>query len=472
MLSNYSDFLQAKKIVSRPAGFDVSPDALNPAMRDDQNVVTRWSLKRGKSAIWADCGLGKSFDEAEYARLVAEETRKPVLILAPSAVARQMIGECAKFGIEAHLATSAHDVRPGINVSNYEKLHKFDASVFGGVVLDESSILKAYDGKTRNQILEAFAQTPYRLACTATPSPNDFMEIGNHAQFLGVMSYSEMLATFFTHDGGDTSKWRLKGHAVNEFWQWVCSWAVMLRKPSDLGFSDAGFELPPMHRHQHTVTVEHQEEASEGAQLYLLPVEAKTLGERRNARKVSITDRVALAADLCQQESDQQWVMWCGLNDESKAIARAIPGAVEVTGADSEEHKEQAAVDFVRGNIRVIVTKPSIWGYGLNLQNCSRSAVVGMGDSFEDLYQLERRFWRFGQRNAVHMHYIVSELEGAVVRNIERKQAQYEQMVNGMLQHMKHLNAENVRGLERETLAYQPSQAMRLPQWVQSEVYV
>jgi hypothetical protein len=467
---DYDDFLTSKRIVAAPAGFDVPPSDLSSAMRDDQHAVTRWAIQRGKAAIWADCGLGKTFDELVWASLVARETKRPILILAPSAVSRQTVEEARKFGIDAQLVASASDVGPGINITNYEKLHKFDASVFAGVVLDESSILKAYDGKTRNAIIEAFAATPYKLACTATPSPNDFMEIGNHAQFLGVMNYSEMLATFFTHDGGDTSKWRLKGHAQSEFWKWVCSWAVMMRKPSDLGFSDEGFAVPPIYRHQHEVAVEHQEQADAGAQMYLFAVEARTMAERRNARKVSITDRVAAASHLVASEPDEQWLIWCNLNAESEMLTKAIPGAVEVTGSDSEQHKEQAAIDFVQGRIRVLITKPSIFGYGLNFQNCARSAIVGLSDSFEDLYQLERRVWRFGQKRDVHMHYIVSELEGQVVRNIERKQQQYEEMVAGMLAHMREINRENVRGLTRDTTAYEPAQLMRLPEWVRSEV--
>lgn len=471
---DYQSFLAQKRIVAQPSGFDVAPSVLNPALFEWQAAIVRWALRRGKAAIWADCGLGKTLQQLVWAEQVSSITDAPVLILAPAAVSRQTVEEARKFGIAVHLAASQQDIAPGAGVwvTNYEKLHKFNAAVFDGIVLDESSILKAYDGKTRNQIIEAFARTPYKLACTATPSPNDFMEIGNHAAFLGVMSHTEMLATFFTHDGGDTSKWRLKGHAVDEFWKWVCSWAVLLRRPSDLGYDNNGFALPPIYRHQHEVTVEHQAETpADGAQMYLFAVEAQTLIERRNARKVSIVDRVAAAARLVAAEPDQQWLIWCNLNAESEALTKAIPGAVEVTGSDTEQHKEQAAIDFVRGNIQIIVSKPSIYGFGLNFQHCARSAVVGLSDSFEELYQLERRVWRFGQARDVHMYYIVSELEGAVVRNIERKQRQYETMVDGMLAHMRHINQAQVRGLVRDTTEYAPSLAMRLPEWVRSEVY-
>lgn len=304
----YNDFLQSKRLVSKPAGFDVPLSALNPALFPFQRDIVRWACKRGRAAIFSDCGTGKSIMELSWSDQVARHTNQPVLILTPAAVSRQTVEEAIKFGFIAQLCSSSADVIPGINVTNYEKLHKFDASVFGGVSADESSILKAYDGKTRNQILDAFGHTPYRLACTATAAPNDFMELGNHAQYLGVMSYNEMLATFFVHDGGGKSKlpghttsqeWRLKGHAVNEFWKWVASWAVLLRRPSDLGYSDEGFVLPVAYRHQHEVTIEHQAEvATDGAQMYLFAVEAKSLIERRNARKVSMVDRVEAVRKL------------------------------------------------------------------------------------------------------------------------------------------------------------------------------
>ena len=284
MMNDYQLFLQSKRLTTAPAGFTVEPDAVNPALFDYQRDVVRWALKRGRAAIFSRYGTGKTPMQLEWSAQVVRETGGKVLILAPLAVARQTQREGVKFGIDVTVCRTQADVQPGINITNYEMLPHFDTSAFVGVVLDESSILKSYDGKTRTAIIEAFSRTPYRLACTATPAPNDHMELGNHAEFLGIMSRVEMLAMFFTHDGGDTSVWRLKGHAESEFWKWVCSWAVMLRKPSDLGYSDDGFELPPLRYHQITVDVVHQEQAAEGAQLYLMPVEAPTLIDRRNAR--------------------------------------------------------------------------------------------------------------------------------------------------------------------------------------------
>jgi DNA modification methylase/superfamily II DNA or RNA helicase len=384
---------------------------------------------------------------------VCDETGGDVLILAPLAVAQQTRREGEKFGISVAVARSQSDVRPGITITNYEMLPHFDASHFAGVVLDESSILKSYDGKTRTAITQAFGRTPYRLACTATPAPNDHMELGNHAEFLGIMSRTEMLAMFFTHDGGDTSKWRLKGHAEAEFWKWVCSWAVMLRTPSDLGYSDEGFNLPPLRYHQITVDVTRQEQSQEGAQLYLMPVEALSLIDRRNARKVSLLDRVIAAADLVNNSRDA-WIVWCNLNSESEALVKAIPGAVEVTGGDSNQHKEQAMADFVDGRVRVIVTKPSIWGFGLNLQHCHNEAFVGLSDSFEEIDQAIHRCHRYGQTEPVDVYIITSELEGAVVRNIERKRADHERMTDQMIAQMKDLNTADVHGLAQETMEY------------------
>lgn len=453
MTTDYATFLQTKRITAAPAGFDVAPDAINTHLFEYQRDVTRWSLKRGRAAIFSRYGTGKTAMQLAWADQVCAETCGDVLILAPLAVAQQTKREGEKFGIPVTVARSQADVQPGITITNYEMLPHFDPAHFAGVVLDESSILKSYDGKTRTAIIEAFARTPYRLACTATPAPNDHMELGNHAEFLGIMSRTEMLAMFFTHDGGDTSKWRLKGHAEAEFWKWVCSWAVMLRTPSDLGYSDAGFDLPPLTYHQITVDVTHQEQAQEGAQLYLMPVEALSLIERRNARKVSMVDRVAAAAELVNASSDA-WIVWCNLNSESEALVKAIPDAVEVTGSDSNQHKEQAMADFVDGRVRVVVTKPSIWGFGLNLQHCHNEAFVGLSDSFEEIDQAIHRCHRYGQTQPVDVYIITSELEGAVVRNIERKRVDHERMTDQMIAQMKDLNTADVHGLTQETMEY------------------
>jgi len=455
-VTDYNTFLASKRLTAQPVGFDVATDAINPALFPYQRDVTKWAIKLGRAAIFSRYGTGKTLMQLEWAKHVCDHTSSNVLILAPLAVAQQTRREGERFGIDVTVCRNQADVQPGINITNYEMLPHFDAGAFVGVVLDESSILKAYDGKTRTTIIETFADTPYRLACTATPAPNDHMELGNHAEFLGVMSRTEMLAMFFTHDGGDTSKWRLKGHAEKEFWTWLCSWAVMLRTPSDLGYSNDGFDLPPLIYHQITVDLKHQDEAAaqaKGAQLYLFPVEALTLVDRRNARKVSLVDRVQAAASLVSA-SDESWVVWCNLNSESQALTKAIPGAVEVTGSDSTEHKEQAALDFITGKTRVLVSKPSIFGFGMNWQHCHNAAYVGLSDSFEELDQSIHRIHRYGQQRECHIYLITSELEGAVVRNIERKRKDHEQMTDNMIEHMRDLNTEALRGTAKQTMDY------------------
>lgn len=448
----YTDFLQAKAITAPMTGLVDIPElchSLFPFQRD----IVAWALKRGRAAIWADCGLGKTAMQLEWARHIPGR----VLVLTPLAVAQQTVAEGKKFGIECVYAREDNDA--DIVVTNYEMLRHFDPSEFMGVVLDESSILKSYDGKTRTQIIESFQQTPFRLACTATPSPNDMMELGNHAEFLGVMSRTEMLATFFVHDGGDTSQWRLKGHAERDFWRWLCSYAVSVRKPSDLGHCDDGFALPELVMHDVTVRVQ------DNTQGMLFPMEASTLQERLRARRDSTQDRVAHCAAIVNA-SDEAFICWCNLNSESEALTAAIPGAVEIRGSDKPEQKEQRLRDFSEGRIRVLVTKPSIAGYGLNWQHCHNVCFVGLSDSYEDFYQAVRRCWRFGQKQAVNVYVVTAETEGAVVSNIRRKEAQASILSESMVEHMRELMQQALHGAVRTKDAYEPQQRMEIPQWM------
>ena len=337
---NYADFLKTKSIVDTPTGLKTIP-ALCEKLFNFQHDLVTWALRRGRAAIFADCGLGKTPMQLEWANHVPGN----VLILAPLAVASQTVREGGKFGIVVNYARNQSQVVPGITITNYEMLDKFDPSYFTGIVLDESSILKSYDGKTRTQIIESFAATPFRLACTATPAPNDYMELGNHAEFLGVMSRVEMLAMFFVHDGGETQKWRLKGHAESEFWKWLASWAVVIRKPSDLGYDDGAFTLPELIMHQVTVKVD---EPTTG---YLFPVEASGLLDRLRARKDTIVERVEHCASIVN-DSKEPFLIWCNLNSESDSIAKAIPDAIEVTGADSNDAKESAMMATVRDVVK------------------------------------------------------------------------------------------------------------------------
>lgn len=305
------------------------------------------------------------------------------------------------------------------------------------------------------------ASIPFRLAATATPAPNDFMELGNHAEFLGVMSYTDMLATFFVHDGGETQKWRLKGHAEDEFWKWMASWSVMLRGPKDLGYDQTGYDLPPLNQVSHVVEVDCAPNMDTG---FLFPMQAQTMQERLAARRSTVKERVALAAKITP--ADRPFVWWCNLNAESEALAKAIPGAVEVRGSDSEDDKERKIIDFTEGRIRVLVTKSSICGFGLNLQCCADTGFVGLNDSFEQVFQAIRRFWRFGQDKPVTAHFISAETEGAVIANLRRKEADADRMAAAMILHMADLSSQAIKGSVRDRPNYNPQQPIIIPHWL------
>lgn len=438
---NYQKYLDGKRVKHEAAGF---PNArsieLNPKLFDWQRDLVHWALRVGRADHWCDCGLGKTFLQLEWGRVVHEQTNKDGLILTPLAVAKQTKREGEKFDIGVTVCKSQADVKRGINVANYERLDKFDPDKFGFIVCDESSILKAYDGSTRQQITDFAAKIPYRLGASATPAPNDFMELGTQSEFVGSLSRAEMLAMFFVHDGGETSKWRLKKHAEDEFWKWISSWAVYVRKPSDLGYSDEGFVLPPMELHHHLVE-------SKIAVGDLFTVEAKTLQDRRAARKDSMDQRLEVAANLACS-NDEAWVVWVGLNHESEVLSRSIRGAVEITGSMPIEAKEEALEAFSSGQARVAVTKGSIAGFGLNWQHC-RNMVTFPDDSYERYYQQSRRCWRFGQTRTVHNHIIASQAEGSVVKNIERKEADANVMAERISEHMKDLMRSEVVGVRQ-----------------------
>lgn len=444
---NYQDFLRDKALYAPPCGLDSIPtisSALFPFQRD----IVGWALRRGRAAIFADTGLGKTLMQLEWARHVPGR----VLILAPLSVAKQTIEEGKHFGLHVpQYCRDQSEVKRRITITNYEMLEHFDPDKFGAVVLDESSIIKHQDSKTRQRVIEAFARTPFKLACTATPAPNDYMELGNHSEFLGAMTRAEMLAMFFVHDGGETQKWRLKGHAQQDFWRWIASWAVSVRKPSDLGYSDDGYDLPPLRYYEHVVDVDAPTDG------YLFALEAVSLSDRLAARRQTIADRVRQCAALVNA-SDEQWIVWCALNDESARLTAAIDGAVEIRGSDSIEDKESALASFIGGQSRVLVSKSSMTGYGLNLQFCRNQAFVGLSDSWEDFYQSIRRCYRFGQKREVNVHIIIAATEGAVLRNIKSKESAALAMGDELTQHMRDEMRANIQGsramkseYERET---------------------
>ena len=453
----YHEFVSAKlgAAVAKGIAAQVREYGLFPHQRD----LTAWALRRGRAAIFADTGLGKSRMQLAWADTVHRETGSDVLILAPLAVAEQTTEEGESIGVAVTHARDGEDVRPGITITNYDRLHKFDVARFGGVVLDESSIIKHHAAKTLQTLLDSFEATPYKLCATATPAPNDWTELGNHAQFLGVRSRAEMLAEFFVHDGGDTQTWRLKGHARAVFWRWVASWGAMVRSPADLGHDASAYALPPLNVHQHTVETEHN--PAHG----LFAMEAQTLMERRDARRASLVERVRACAQMVNSDR-QPWVVWCDLNAEGDALTAAIDGAVQIAGADDADVKERRLHDFAHGNIRVLVSKPSICGFGLNWQHCARMAFVGVTDSFEAYYQALRRCWRFGQTRDVHVHIFASELEGSVIANLARKERDALAMSDAMSAETHDAVMSAVRGSTRQSNPYHPTQRIALPDFL------
>jgi len=444
----YEEFLAAKRIHSNPVGLTKIP-RINKKMFPHQHDVTSWALRLGKAAAFLGTGMGKSFIELEWCRIVSSHTASPVLLVAPLAVAHQMIQEADEHGIKnVKYHQSGQSLMSAIVVTNYERLDNFNVDDFGGVAIDESSILKSFDGKTRSALIEMFQPTPFRLAATATPAPNDYMELGNHAEFLGVMTATEMLSTFFVHDGGETQKWRLKGHAKTEFWKWVCSWAVCIQKPSDIGYDDGDFILPPLYYHEHIIEVD---KPSEGM-LFAMP--AESLGERLAARRSTIDARVEKAAEIIALEPTETWLAWCNMNSESEMLTKSVDGAVEVTGSDSPEYKAETSMRFADGEIDGLVSKTSIFGFGMNFQVCSHQVYVGISDSWEKFYQGVRRSWRFGQKRPVHVHIIVASTEGNVLDNLKRKEREAQEMAEQMVANMQDLTRMHLRGTEREQSSY------------------
>lgn len=456
---DYASFLSAKQPAVPVCGLNVRTryeSALFPHQRD----LTNWALKRGRAAIFADTGLGKSRMQIAWADEVHQQTGGDVLILAPLAVAQQTVAEAAALGVSITHAREDVDIRPGLNITNYDRLHRFDSERFAGVVLDESSIIKHHTSKTLKALLDAFNRTPYRLCATATPAPNDWTELGTHAEFLGIRSQQEMLAEYFVHDGGETQTWRLKGHARREFWHWVASWGAMLRSPADLGHDSSAYNLPRLKVIQHTV------EMPFAPKFGLFHAEAQTLMERREARKASLDQRVKACAEAVNADRGA-WVVWCDLNAEGDALRAAIPDAVEIRGADDSDVKEQRLMDFAAGKIRVLVTKPSIAGFGLNWQHCARMAFVGVTDSWEAYYQAVRRCWRFGQKQEVHAHIFASEQEGAVVANLQRKEADALAMADALSAETLDAIRASVLGAHKETNTYNPTGRVIVPAFLE-----
>lgn len=404
---SYAEFLARKARTTQPAGVDIDLDAVNPILHDWQARIVQWACHKGRAALFEDCGLGKTFQQLEWARLMGDTT----LILAPLSVARQTVREAGKLGIDARYVRSGQAVDgPGIYVTNYEMVGHFDPTMFGAVVLDESSILKNADGKLRRSLTDLLAVVPHRLAATATPAPNDVAELCNHAEFLGRMPRNEMLAAYFVHD--DVG-WRIKGHAVGPMHEWMAQWAVAARRPSDVGGKDTGYVLPLLSVIPELVDVDIVPDGQ------LFATDLGGIGGRAAVRRETMDARIERCATLA---TDGQWIVWCGLNDEASKVTKLIDGAVNVEGSWTPEAKAEALEAFQDGQVRVLVTKPSIAGFGMNFQQCHQMAFLGLGDSYESYYQAIRRCYRFGQTEPVNVHVIVSQLEQQIVENVARKE--------------------------------------------------
>lgn len=432
-MTTYTDFLVSKRLTAAPSGFDVAAGDIHPMIFDWQNAIVRWALKLGTAALFEECGLGKTLQQVEWAHHVAAHTGGQVLILAPLAVAQQTIREATKLSLVVTYVRSQEeaDAAGAIVITNYDMLKAFDPSRFAGVVLDESSILKAFSGITKKRLCAAFANTPYKLCCTATPSPNDVTEIGNHAEFLGIMPSHEMLARWFINDQGKAGHYRLKGHAADDFWRWVTSWAVCISRPSDLGpqYYNAGFVLPPLDLQEHCVDSDYGRAQSHGRLFLDETVSATAIwGEK----KATLVERVALAAALVQAESDEPWIVWCDTNDEASALSKLLPDAIEVRGSHTVAEKERRLNAFSSGAARIIITKADIAGFGLNWQHCGRQVFAGFTFSFEKVYQALRRSLRYGRVGPVVAHLIYAESEGSIRATLRAKQEMYTVMQHEM----------------------------------------
>lgn len=420
---DYADFLAAKRARVNPTGVLLDPNDVHPALFEWQREIVAWACRVGRAAIWADTGLGKTRMQLAWANTMRGDGI--ALIVAPLAVCQQTVREAAKIGVESAYVRDM-PTTPGVYVTNYEMVEHFDPSKIGAAVLDESSILKQSDGKTRTMLIGHFEPTPYRLACTATPAPNDPEELTNQAEFLGHMSRTNMLAAYFIHDD---SGWRLKGHARRPMYQWMSEWAVALRRPSDIGYSDDGYELPGLRIIPHLIEVDI---AAEGQ---LFATDLGGVGGRAAVRRQTMDARCERAAELVEAEPDEAWLLWCGLNDEADRIAD-LTGAVNVHGGMSPDEKARLLLGFADGQIKRLATKPSLASFGLNWQHCARMAFVGLSDSYEAYYQAIRRCYRYGQTRVVDAHIILSDLESQIATNIARKERDASRITAGLVHAM------------------------------------
>jgi len=457
-LADYYAFLRRKQRRAAPAGL-VSVPALNDAMRGDQRAATEFLLRVGSGMLAFDTGMGKTLCGLDWGRVIAKHTGKPVLMLAPPAVGPQHQREGERFGIEAKHVRGADQITgPGVWVTNYERLHLFQHLDLGGLILDESSILKSFTGATSRKLIEYGQGVPYRLAMTATPAPNDHMELGQHSAFCGAMPSNEMLARWFTADQSQMGKYRLKRYGQDDFWSWMASWARMAARPSDLGFPDDGFDLPQLHMHLHPVSVDMTEGAEDGELIRRVDISATSIHREKRRTAPLRAERIA---ELVCAEPDEPWAIWCETDYEADALRAVLPEAIEVRGSHSVDLKESRLDAFSRGDERLLITKPSVAGFGLNWQHCARCAFVGLSFSYESYYQAVRRFWRFGQHRAVEVHIALADTEAVIWQTIQRKAADHARMKEQMTAAMRRATQAH-----DTKLAYHPTQPVRLPNWL------
>lgn len=453
MNDTYDAFLTSKLATVPSAGVDVLPSALLPALFDFQRDLVHWALRKGRAAIFAYPGLGKTPMQLAWAQQAAER----VLILAPLAVAQQTVREGAKFGIPVAYARNQTQATGQITVANYEMLDHFDPAAFGAVVLDESSILKSYSGATRTALIEAFRDTPMRLCCTATPAPNDTAELANHAEFLGLLTRPEMLATFFVHD---ENGWRLKGHAREPFYRWLASWGMSLRRPSDLGYPDDGYDLPPLEIRPKIVRTEY----APAGQLFATAL--KGVGDRAAVRRDTLTERVKAANWLIAKEPHEKWIVWCGLNAEQDAMAAALGSwCVSIDGSTPLDDKVRLEERWRLGDVPILVSKPGIFGHGMNWQHCARMVFVGLSDSYEQYFQTIRRCYRYGQQRVTRVYIVLTDLEETIYANVLRKEVEAERTGTELIKYLAAFEQAEIASAGNR-VQYSANQEMHVPSWL------
>lgn len=453
-MSSYQDFIRSKHVRCGWQGFESGVP--HDTLYDWQKAVVEWACKKGRAALFEDCGLGKTFQQLEWARQVHRHTGGNVLIVAPLAVNQQTAREAERLDMYIAQARTQDDVRHGVSITNYEMLHHFTPESFAGVVLDESSILKSFMGTTKRRLVEWFKCTPYRLACTATPAPNDHTELGNHSEFLGIYSLQEMQSRWFVNDGFESGKYRLKGHAQRDFWEWVASWAVCIQTPADLGYDATGYNLPPLETHQHIVA---QDETGNGMLVDVSKISAT--GLHQELRK-SAPDRADVAAEIVNASTECA-VVWCHTDYEADELIKRIPDAVEVRGSMPIEKKSDNLAAFTDGRARVMVSKPRICGWGLNWQHCNLMVTVGPSYSFESRYQAVRRCWRYGQTRPVQDHVIMTRREASIFNAACAKEDRH----NDMATAIRRVGHDLTRHGRRELETYSAVDAIKLPAFLE-----